>query len=177
MRCRRRERRSRAGPAADPAAEWAALERALSATAADVREAQSFDRRPRGRRADAAIFDAHLLFLEDEALLGPARDGVFSCREPAARAWADAVTAAAAELGQAGGRVPAGARRRPARRGRPGARPPDRPATRSHPGAPTPAQLPASSSPGTSRRPTSPASIPRPSPASPARSADRRHTR
>ena len=46
---------------------------------------------------DAAIFDAHLLFLDDEALLGPARDAVFACREPAARAWAEAVAAAAAE--------------------------------------------------------------------------------
>ncbi len=85
-----------AGPAADPAAEWAALERALSATAADVREAQA-SVAGRAGAGDAAIFDAHLLFLVDEALLGPAHDAVFSCREPAARAWAGAVTAAAAD--------------------------------------------------------------------------------
>ncbi len=83
------------GPAADPADEWAALERALSATAADIREAQT-SIAGRAGAADAAIFDAHLLFLEDEALLGPAHDGVFSCHEPAARAWADAIDAAAA---------------------------------------------------------------------------------
>ena len=85
-----------AGPAADPAAEWAALERALSATAADVREAQA-SVAGRAGAGDAAIFDAHLLFLVDEALLGPAHNAVFSCREPAARAWTGAVTAAAAD--------------------------------------------------------------------------------
>ena len=83
------------GPAADPAAEWAALERALSATGADIRAAQA-SIAGRAGAGDAAIFGAHLLFLEDEALLGPAHDGIFSCQEPAARAWADAVTAAAA---------------------------------------------------------------------------------
>jgi phosphocarrier protein FPr len=82
-------------PAADPAAEWAALERALCATAADIREAQASIAGRAGAR-DAAIFDAHLLFLDDEALLGPAHDDVFSRHEPAARAWADAIDAAAA---------------------------------------------------------------------------------
>ena len=81
-------------PADDPAAQWAALERALAAVAADIR-------RTRGSVAghagdgEAAIFDAHLLFLEDEALLEPARDGIVHGRTGAARAWADAVSAAA----------------------------------------------------------------------------------
>ncbi len=61
-------------PAGDPATEWAALERALEATADDVlRTRASVATRTDAR--DAAIFDAHLLFLEDEALLGPAREG------------------------------------------------------------------------------------------------------
>ena len=82
-------------PAADPVAEWAALERALTATAAEIRRAQASVLGRAGAK-EAAIFDAHLLFLEDEALLEPARDAVFARREPAARAWAEAVAAAAA---------------------------------------------------------------------------------
>ena len=50
-----------------------------------------------GRAGDyeAAVFDAHLLFLEDEALLGPAREKVFTDRLNVARAWAEAVSTAA----------------------------------------------------------------------------------
>ena len=43
---------------------------------------------------EAAIFDAHLLFLQDEALLGPARDGIPD--RGAAAAWRDAVAELAA---------------------------------------------------------------------------------
>ena len=59
-------------PSQEPAAEWAALERALVDTAGDIRGARD----PVAGKAgdyDTAIFDAHLLFLDDEALLGPAR--------------------------------------------------------------------------------------------------------
>ncbi len=45
---------------------------------------------------EAAIFDAHLLFLEDEALLGPARAAVHAEGRSAARASADAIAAGAA---------------------------------------------------------------------------------
>ncbi len=81
-------------PAGDPAAEWAALREALAATASDIRVAR---RSVAGRAAehDAAIFDAHLLFLEDEALLEPARRDV-ERGVAAARAWSDSITAAAA---------------------------------------------------------------------------------
>jgi multiphosphoryl transfer protein len=84
------------GPAADPDAEWSALQRALETTAGDIRRARA---EIAGRAGDeeAAIFDAHLLFLDDEALLRPARDAVFAGKAPAARAWADAIEAAAAE--------------------------------------------------------------------------------
>ncbi len=80
-------------PAGDPAAELASLERALAATAADIRRTGAS---LAGRERDAAIFDAHLLFLTDDALLAPARDAVARGHTAAARAWADAVAAAAA---------------------------------------------------------------------------------
>jgi phosphocarrier protein FPr len=81
-------------PAADPPAEWAALQRALDATAADLRRARGA---VAGRAGDydAAIFDAHLLFLSDEALLGPARAAIFDDGRNAAVAWTAATTAAA----------------------------------------------------------------------------------
>jgi phosphocarrier protein FPr len=44
--------------------------------------------------AEAAIFDAHLLLLDDAALLGPAKDAIDGGRSAAA-AWADAARAAA----------------------------------------------------------------------------------
>ncbi len=93
---RRPERTLPQGPEPDPAAQWSALEDALAATAVDIRAARA-SLAERAAAQDAAVFDAHLLFLEDEALLEPARDAVFTCREPAARAWTEAVAAAAAE--------------------------------------------------------------------------------
>ena len=82
-----------AAPAGEPAAEWDALGAALEATAADVLRARA-SLEGTAVRKDAAIFDAHLLFLEDEALLAPARAGVFEHGESAARAWHAAVAAA-----------------------------------------------------------------------------------
>jgi phosphoenolpyruvate-protein phosphotransferase/dihydroxyacetone kinase phosphotransfer subunit len=82
------------GPSPDREADWAALERASAATGYDIRRARdSMAARVGG--SEAAIFDAHLLFLEDEELLGPAREGVMREGKNAARAWADAVAAAA----------------------------------------------------------------------------------
>jgi multiphosphoryl transfer protein len=83
------------GRTSDPAAEWSALERAIAATAGEIRATQLSVARRAGAR-DAAIFDVHLLFLEDEALIAPARDAIFARRRPAARAWATAVAGAAA---------------------------------------------------------------------------------
>ena len=82
------------GLSPDREADWAALERALAATGDDIRRARG-SMAARTGRSEAAIFDAHLLFLEDEALLGPAREGVMREGKNAARAWADAVAAAA----------------------------------------------------------------------------------
>ena len=94
---RRAETAPAAPPAApaDPVAEWSALEGALGATAADLRASRASVESRAGER-EAAVFDAHLLFLEDEALLEPARDGVFSRGLSAAQAWAEAIGAAAA---------------------------------------------------------------------------------
>jgi phosphoenolpyruvate-protein phosphotransferase len=84
-----------AGIAADPAAQWTALEAALAATAEDLRGARGSVAR-RGAAAESAVFDAHLLLLEDPGLLDPVREHVLSRGEPAARAWATAVARAAA---------------------------------------------------------------------------------
>jgi len=83
------------GPSPDREADWVALERALVATAGDIRRTRA-SVAGRASDYDAAIFDAHLLFLDDEALLGPAREGVMRDGQNAARAWADSVAAAAA---------------------------------------------------------------------------------
>ena len=83
------------GVSPDREADWAALERALAATGDDIRRARD-SVAARAGGPEAAIFDAHLLFLEDEGLLGPAREGVMRHGKSAARAWADAVAAASA---------------------------------------------------------------------------------
>ena len=79
----------------DRGADWAALQRALIATGDDIRRAESNVAARAGGR-DAAIFAAHLLFLEDEALLAPVRASIIEGGKNAARAWVDAVSAAAA---------------------------------------------------------------------------------
>jgi len=81
--------------AEDREADWAALQAALVAVGVDVRRARD-SVAGRARGSDATIFDAHLLFLEDEELLGPARDGVLGEGKSASCAWAAAVSAAAA---------------------------------------------------------------------------------
>jgi len=81
--------------AEDREAAWADLQRALASAGDDIRRARdSVAARVSG--ADAMIFDAHLLFLDDEELLGPTRAGVADEGKSAARAWADAVGAATA---------------------------------------------------------------------------------
>ena len=82
-------------PSADRAADIAALDAALAETAAGIRRAQA-SLTGRATGYDAATLDAYLLFLEDEALLAPARDGIAGEGKNAAWAWADAVAAAVA---------------------------------------------------------------------------------
>lgn len=72
-----------------PEEERRALERALEAVRRDI-EAQRASVAARAGAGQAAIFEAHLLFLQDEALLDPATSAIAEGR-PAARAWSDAV--------------------------------------------------------------------------------------
>jgi multiphosphoryl transfer protein len=82
-------------PATDPGAEWEALERAIARVRAEI-EATRESVAARAGEYNAAIFDAHLLFLEDEALVEPARRAVFEQRQNAAQAWDAAAESVAA---------------------------------------------------------------------------------
>jgi multiphosphoryl transfer protein len=77
-------------PGTDPAAELARLDAALEATQREVRAARDSVAARTGGEYEAGIFDAHLLFLSDEALLDPARRGIREGRN-AADAWDTAV--------------------------------------------------------------------------------------
>ncbi|MBV9093288.1 MAG: phosphoenolpyruvate--protein phosphotransferase [Streptosporangiaceae bacterium] len=81
-------------PAADPSAELARLDAALEATRREVRAARDSVAARTGEQYEAGIFDAHLLFLADEALLDPARRRIREGRN-AADAWDSAVADAA----------------------------------------------------------------------------------
>jgi phosphocarrier protein FPr len=81
---------------ADPQAEWEALITALEKTRVQIRATRDAV----ARRADAdaaAIFEAHLLFLDDEALREPARAAVFDEKLNAAAAWQRSVEKVAAD--------------------------------------------------------------------------------
>ena len=82
--------------AADPKREWDALAEALEKTRAQIQKTRVA---VAGRADDysAAIFEAHLLFLEDEALREPARRAIFEEHLNAAAAWQRAVESVASE--------------------------------------------------------------------------------
>ncbi|HLI42058.1 MAG TPA: phosphoenolpyruvate--protein phosphotransferase [Streptosporangiaceae bacterium] len=82
-------------PAAGPGAELARLSSAVEATRREVRQARDSVSARTGAAYETAIFDAHLLFLADEALLGPARRMIGEGRN-AADAWDRAVADVAA---------------------------------------------------------------------------------
>ena len=84
------------GSSGDPEAEWEALTRALDQVRTEIRSARE-SVAARAGDYSAAIFDAHLLFLDDEALLGPARHAIFDDGKNAAEAWHEAAEAVAAE--------------------------------------------------------------------------------
>jgi multiphosphoryl transfer protein len=86
------------GSSGDPQAEWEALERALQQVRAEIGAVRESVAAGAGEYS-AAIFDAHLLFLDDEALLGPARRAVFEEGLNAAQAWHAAAEAVAADYG------------------------------------------------------------------------------
>ena len=83
-------------PASDPEAEWEALERALDRVRNEIRATRD-SVAARAGEYSAAIFDAHLLFLEDEALVEPARRAIFEQGLNAAQAWHEAAEKVAVE--------------------------------------------------------------------------------
>jgi multiphosphoryl transfer protein len=83
------------GSSGDPGAEWEALTKARERVRDEIRAARD-SVATRAGEYNAAIFDAHLLFLDDEALLGPARRAIDEGAN-AAQAWHDAAEAVAAQ--------------------------------------------------------------------------------
>jgi phosphocarrier protein FPr len=84
------------GSSGDPEVEWQRLTQALDQVRAEIGEARK-SVEARAGDYSAAIFDAHLLFLDDEALLGPARRAIFEEGKNAAEAWHAASEAVAAD--------------------------------------------------------------------------------
>jgi multiphosphoryl transfer protein len=84
------------GSSRDAEAEWEALEGALEQVRAEIGAARE-SVEARAGEYSAAIFDAHLLFLDDDALLGPARSAIFEEGRNAAEAWHAASEAVAAD--------------------------------------------------------------------------------
>jgi len=80
----------------DPEADLRALDAALAATEADI-DAQRAAVAGRAGEYQAAIFDAHRLFLRDEMLLEPVRRAIREDRRAAPGAWSAAVRTMAAE--------------------------------------------------------------------------------
>ncbi|MBN1149268.1 MAG: phosphoenolpyruvate--protein phosphotransferase [Anaerolineales bacterium] len=73
-------------PAADPQAEWERLERALNITHTVILQRRK-DLEASIGEAEAAIFDAHLLIMQDPDLLGSVRDLIYKQNLNAAAAW------------------------------------------------------------------------------------------
>jgi phosphoenolpyruvate-protein phosphotransferase len=84
-------------PAGDPAAQWQRLQEALAVAREQVARQRDRAAREVGP-AEASIFDAHLLLLEDSDLLGEARARLGA--QGAAPAWAAAVARAQARLSE-----------------------------------------------------------------------------
>jgi phosphoenolpyruvate-protein phosphotransferase/dihydroxyacetone kinase phosphotransfer subunit len=82
------------GPAGAPDDEWERLEKARDAARRDIEGARAAVAE-RASADEAAIFDAHLMLLDDAALLGPARRAVFEAGRGAAQAWQAAAADAA----------------------------------------------------------------------------------
>ncbi len=80
-------------PLTDAAGEWGRLEAAREAARGDLVAARARIAKDAGE-AEAGIFDAHLLLLDDAALLGPAKESV-DAGTSAAVAWRDAAVATA----------------------------------------------------------------------------------
>ncbi len=70
----------------DPAGEWARLESAISDAQEEIKAVHDLATSQVGA-AEAAIFEAHLLFLQDPALVGVAKSNIFEQRINAEAAW------------------------------------------------------------------------------------------
>jgi phosphocarrier protein FPr len=84
-----------ARPAADPPAEWEALRVAIEKTRLQIQAARDGVARRAGV-SPAAILEAHLSYLDDDALRDPARRGIFEEGLNAAAAWQRAIEGTAA---------------------------------------------------------------------------------
>src|SRR5919197_2563455 len=84
------------GTSGDPGAEWQALTDALDRVRTEIASTRA-SVAGRAGEYSAAIFDAHLLFLDDDALLEPARRAIFEEGRNAAEAWNAAAAGVAAE--------------------------------------------------------------------------------
>jgi phosphocarrier protein FPr len=84
------------GSSRTPEEEWDALQGALEQVRSQIRAARQ-SVAARAGEYSAAIFDAHLLFLDDDALLGPAQRAIFEGGRNAAEAWYTAAEAVAAD--------------------------------------------------------------------------------
>lgn len=74
----------------DPGAEWTLFREALEKTRAQIQATRDAVARRTNDEA-AAIFDAHLLFLDDEALCEPVRRAIFDQKQNGAIAWQETV--------------------------------------------------------------------------------------
>ncbi len=74
----------------NPAQEWERFLESITKTRAEI-EADRKSATSRTNQNSAAIFEAHMMFLEDEALLVPVREKIFNDKQNAALAWQSAV--------------------------------------------------------------------------------------
>ena len=81
----------------NPAQEWERLLESIAKTRNEI-EADRASAMNRTNGDTAAIFEAHRMFLEDEALLSPAREKIFNEKQNAALAWYSAVDKVSANL-------------------------------------------------------------------------------
>src|SRR5574338_177935 len=81
-------------PAENPEVEWTRLQAALENTSREITQLARRMKQSIGS-SEGAIFDAHLLILQDPDLIQQARQGIDERHENAAFAWSAAITAAA----------------------------------------------------------------------------------
>jgi multiphosphoryl transfer protein len=81
----------------DPSQEWQRLLESITKARSEI-EADYKSASNRANGNAAAIFEAHKMFLEDEALLMPAREKIFNEKHNAAFAWNSAVESVSAKL-------------------------------------------------------------------------------